>query len=906
MFQPTADSQLRLTLLRLYHDSPSGGRFGRDKMHAVLARSYWWPRMYKSVLIYVAYCDACQRTKITASSWAPPQPVPIPDELWSSVSMDFMFGLPRDARGNTGIMVCVDCASKYVIAVPVRDTLSGADVARLFFDHVFCRFGLPRSIVSDRDPRFTAKFLSTLFALCDTSLDMSTSDHPESDGQTERANRVLKYILRSYSVSTGSSWAVTLQHAVFAYNASVQASTGFSPHYAVHLQHPRLPPMLDGSAYSPTPPAALSKPSRASSPVESLSCNRSMTASLPLSSTNQLKSTNMAVLTLRLSPLANKFSSAGRRYPPMHSAPIRWECPPTSSYAVLGTGPLYRPPRGQSNQHKLDLPNSWQIHPTFYVGNSNATANDPLEPAATLLPLPPPATSAPPLAAAQQPPAPPPGNNPRLLAAPPLSMDHPVVANCTPQTDSPAVPQTIALPTGSRCPHLRIFAHTRRETRRQRSPHARPGARRPRDRDREIAMDSDGSAICCASRVNYNLVFRGLHQAKLTSGSRIFTRASIRATDRASKRPCFCRRTPAKLDSELANRPLSAATAHSTRCLVQPASTQTLDPPHVHSPALQALPFMQLPHGAFELIELVKTHPRTLHAFQGQQHPQNLQLKRLGACKQAQVSFHAGSIGRLVPPVITSFVKLAHHCQTARNVAQVPQVHATYPAGVKIRQRFQWNPNSRSNTSSRARLVRSRPPNSPFTLASVSTATPLTVTFPSFPPTPSVLGCSSPPDGVPVTPQLAALLAASAASLAAFAAAAAIALASSTRFAFLATSSIWLLPCQILLQQLQHTFGANCLHGAFHHVCNILLLQLTKPFALHGRLGLPMSLALRHFGHILGRRHSVVVVRLGCGAGASASSTLSSASSAISLALRFLPSSVIYSLYCHVIVPSRF
>ncbi|RQM20138.1 hypothetical protein B5M09_010835 [Aphanomyces astaci] len=275
-----------------------------------------------------------------------------------------------------------------------------------------------------------------------------------------------------------------------------------------------------------------------------------------------------------------------------------------------------------------------------------------------------------------------------------------------------------------------------------------------------------------------------------------------------------------------------------------------LDPPHVHNPALQALPFMQLTHGAFELIELVKTHPRTLHAFQGQQHPQNLQLKRLGACKQAQVSFHAGSIGRLVPPVITSFVKLAHHCQTARNVAQVPQVHATYPAGVKIRQRFQWNPNSRSKTSSRAMLVRSP-------------------------------------------------------SLAAFAAAAAIALASSTRFAFLATSSIWLLPYQILLQQLQHTFGANCLHGAFHQVCNILLLQFTKPFTLHGHLGLPMSLALRHFGHILGRRHSVVVVRLGCGAGASASSKLSSASSAISLALRFLPSSVIYSLYCHVIVPSH-
>ncbi|ETV70261.1 hypothetical protein H257_14162 [Aphanomyces astaci] len=585
----------------------------------------------------------------------------------------------------------------------------------------------------------------------------------------------------------------------------------------------------------------------------------------------------MAVLTLRLSPLANKFSSAGRRYPPMHSAPIRWECPPTSSYAVLGTGPLYRPPRGQSNQHKLDLPNSWQIHPTFYV----ATANDPLGPAVTLLPLPPPVTSAPPLAAAQQPPAPPPGNNPRLLAAPPLSMDHHVVANCTPQTDSPARTHVEKLAVSE--------AHTLDQAL---AAHATAIVRsRWTATGRQFAV-----------RVGFAHIYVGVDPRDRPSfQTPMLLSPHPGETRQRVGQPPRCQRQlpipPAALSSQRPHKRYKVL----KQCLI----IAKLDPPHVHNPALQALPFMQLTHGAFELIELVKTHPRTLHAFQGQQHPQNLQLKRLGACKQAQVSFHAGSIGRLVPPVITSFVKLAHHCQTARNVAQVPQVHATYPAGVKIRQRFQWNPNSRSKTSSRAMLVRSRPPNSPFTLASVSTATPLTVTFPSFPPTPTVLGCPSPHDGAPVTPQLAALLTASAASLAAFAAAAAIALASSTRFAFLATSSIWLLPYQILLQQLQHTFGANCLHGAFHQVCNILLLQFTKPFTLHGHLGLPMSLALRHFGHILGRRHSVVVVRLGCGAGASASSKLSSASSAISLALRFLPSSVIYSLYCHVIVPSH-
>ncbi|ETV67590.1 hypothetical protein H257_16189 [Aphanomyces astaci] len=136
--------------------------------------------------------------------------------------MDFMFGLPRDVSGNAGIMVCVERASKYVVAIPVKNTLSGMDAVRLFFKHVFCHFGLPRSIDSNNDPRFTAKFWSTHFDLCDTSLDMSISDQHGSDGQTERANNV------------------------FAATPSLPASTRFSPHYAIHIKHPRLSPMLDG------------------------------------------------------------------------------------------------------------------------------------------------------------------------------------------------------------------------------------------------------------------------------------------------------------------------------------------------------------------------------------------------------------------------------------------------------------------------------------------------------------------------------------------------------------------------------------------------------------------------------------------------------------------------------------
>ncbi|KAH9118422.1 hypothetical protein AeMF1_008419, partial [Aphanomyces euteiches] len=134
--------------------------------------------MFKSVARYIAACDVCQRVKSSPSVRAPLQPLQIPDDLWASVSMDYIFGLPRDNRGNTGIWTCVDRASKYLVALPVKAYITAEQSAKLFFDNIYCRFGLPTSIVSDRDPRFTSKFWTALFSLVGSRLNMSTSEHP--------------------------------------------------------------------------------------------------------------------------------------------------------------------------------------------------------------------------------------------------------------------------------------------------------------------------------------------------------------------------------------------------------------------------------------------------------------------------------------------------------------------------------------------------------------------------------------------------------------------------------------------------------------------------------------------------------------------------------------------------------
>ncbi|KAG3052836.1 hypothetical protein PC128_g24013 [Phytophthora cactorum] len=129
----------------------------------------------------------------------------------------------------------------HLAAVPAEVT--AVRTARLLVDMVFKHHGMPLDIVSDRDPCFTARFWQEVFILLGTQLSMSTADHPQTDGQTERVNRVLGDLLKSYAHSF-QQWSDCLPMAEFAINNSVHASTGHTPFYVNAKQHPCLPNML--------------------------------------------------------------------------------------------------------------------------------------------------------------------------------------------------------------------------------------------------------------------------------------------------------------------------------------------------------------------------------------------------------------------------------------------------------------------------------------------------------------------------------------------------------------------------------------------------------------------------------------------------------------------------------------
>jgi hypothetical protein len=114
-------------------------------------------------------------------------------------------------------------------------------VATLFLDHYVKRFGLPTTIVCDRDPKFTGIFWKQLMHSLGVKHNMSTARHPQTDGQSERTNQTVEQILRSYCAYNQQDWAKWLSLAEFAINDSVNDSTGFTPFFADTGQHPNRP-----------------------------------------------------------------------------------------------------------------------------------------------------------------------------------------------------------------------------------------------------------------------------------------------------------------------------------------------------------------------------------------------------------------------------------------------------------------------------------------------------------------------------------------------------------------------------------------------------------------------------------------------------------------------------------------
>lgn len=246
---PRKDTALKEQLLHEHHDTPYSGHLGIDKTLHSLQRYFYWRNMHDTIYDYVQSCEMCQRNK--ASNQKPSgllQPIPIPERRWDQITMDLITQLPKTKTGYDAIVVFVDRLSKQTHFVPTHTTVTAPQLAQIFRRTIICHHGLPSVIISDRDSKFTSNFWRSLFDSLQTKLALSTPYHPQTDGQTERMNRVLEEMLRHYVNRRQDNWDEYLDMAEFAYNNSTQASTGATPFYLNTGQHPHMPGTPDSAS----------------------------------------------------------------------------------------------------------------------------------------------------------------------------------------------------------------------------------------------------------------------------------------------------------------------------------------------------------------------------------------------------------------------------------------------------------------------------------------------------------------------------------------------------------------------------------------------------------------------------------------------------------------------------------
>ena len=165
---------------------------------------------------FVKSCDTCQGSEGNAPRSNPLQALPLPKRPWEDLSMDFITGLPPSVNGNNAILTFVDRLTKYAHFVPTSTSVTAAGTADLYMRNVYCLHGLSQTIVCDSDPRFTAEFFREVFKRLKVDLRFSTSQHPETDGQTESTHRTVGQILRSVVNHPQNDWEDVLPLCEFA------------------------------------------------------------------------------------------------------------------------------------------------------------------------------------------------------------------------------------------------------------------------------------------------------------------------------------------------------------------------------------------------------------------------------------------------------------------------------------------------------------------------------------------------------------------------------------------------------------------------------------------------------------------------------------------------------------------
>uniref|UniRef100_A0A8P4FYW6 Gypsy retrotransposon integrase-like protein 1 n=1 Tax=Dicentrarchus labrax TaxID=13489 RepID=A0A8P4FYW6_DICLA len=210
----------RSQVLQWAHSSKISCHPGYQRTLDFLRRKFWWPSMARDTRAFVAACSVCAHGKSSHQLPAGQlHPLPVLSRPWSHIALDFVTGLPT-SEGNDTILTIVDRFSKSVHFVPLPKLPSSLETAKLLVTHVFRLHGIPQDLVSDRGPQFASQVWRAFCQALGASVSLSSGYHPQSNGQTERANQQLEAALRCVVARHPVSWCTFLPWIEYAHNSS--------------------------------------------------------------------------------------------------------------------------------------------------------------------------------------------------------------------------------------------------------------------------------------------------------------------------------------------------------------------------------------------------------------------------------------------------------------------------------------------------------------------------------------------------------------------------------------------------------------------------------------------------------------------------------------------------------------
>lgn len=229
----------QIHILVALHDSGLGGHSGVSATYTRVKQFFAWPGLKQTVQEFVKQCQICQQAKTERiKTLGLLQPLPILDQAWEIISLDFIEGLPPSDSFNA-LLVVIDKFTKYGHFIPIKHPFTALQIAQVFMNNVYKLHGLPKTIISDRDRVFTSAVWQQLFKLTDTKLMMSSSYHPQTDGQTKRLNQCVEGFLRCTVHSCPRQWSKWISVVEFWYNTSVHSALGKSPFEVLYGYTPR-------------------------------------------------------------------------------------------------------------------------------------------------------------------------------------------------------------------------------------------------------------------------------------------------------------------------------------------------------------------------------------------------------------------------------------------------------------------------------------------------------------------------------------------------------------------------------------------------------------------------------------------------------------------------------------------